>query len=128
MKLGHVRGVGKVSNLGNIKECPDIYLTLENNSLDDPFKSGSTVSPGRGGVSSSKKTEAQKTFSNRALDSPFIAPETLFQKFTEQTAAVDVWSFGMIMYCVMLGQKPPSFYDIYRTWYKKKHQHDIELA
>lgn len=57
MKLGHVRGVGRVSNLGNIKECPDIYLTLENNSLDDPFKAGSTTSPGRG-LSSSKKTEA----------------------------------------------------------------------
>jgi len=63
MKLGHVRGVGKVNNLGNLKECPDIYLTLENNSNDDRYNGGqsSTVSPGHGGgVSSSKKTEAQK--------------------------------------------------------------------
>jgi serine/threonine protein kinase len=34
----------------------------------------------------------------------------------------------MIMYCVLLGQKPDSFYNIYRTWYKRKHGHDIELA
>lgn len=61
MKLSHLRGVGKVNNLGNVKECPDIYLTLENNSLDDRYYGGqsSTVSPGHGGaISSSKKTEA----------------------------------------------------------------------
>jgi serine/threonine protein kinase len=54
-------------------------------------------------MSSSKKTEAQKTFSNRALDNPFLAPEILFSKFTDHTSALDVWSFGMIMYCVLLG-------------------------
>jgi serine/threonine protein kinase len=40
MKLAHLRGVGKVNNLGTIKECPDIYLTLENNSLDDRYTGG----------------------------------------------------------------------------------------
>lgn len=34
----------------------------------------------------------------------------------------------MIMYCVLLGQKPDSFYSIYRGWYKKHHGHDIELG
>ena len=63
MKLAHLRGVGKVNNLGNVKECPDIYLSLENNTLDDRFNGGqsSTISPagGQGGaMSSSKKTEA----------------------------------------------------------------------
>ena len=34
----------------------------------------------------------------------------------------------MIIYSVLLGQKPESFYSIYRAWYKMKHDYDIELA
>lgn len=128
IKLAHLRGVGRVNNLGNVQSCPDIYLTLENNSSDDKFGQSSTVSPGFHAGASSKKTETQKSFSNRALDNPFIAPEILFQKFSDHTSAMDVWSFGMIIYCVLLGQKPDSFYSIYRGWYKKQHGHDIELA
>jgi len=33
-----------------------------------------------------------------------------------------------MMYCLLLGQKPDSFYSIYRGWYKKQHGYDIELA
>lgn len=36
------------------------------------------MSPAFNVGTSSKKTEAQKSFSNRALDSPFLAPEILF--------------------------------------------------
>ncbi len=128
MKLGHLRGVGKVNNLGNMQSCPDIYLTLDNNSLDDKYGQSSTMSPAFHVGTSSKRTEAQKSFSNRALDNPFIAPEILFQKFSDHTAALDVYSFGMLMYCVLLGQKPESFYAVYRRWYKKQHGHDIELS
>ena len=32
------------------------------------------------------------------------------------------------MYCVLIGQKPDSFYNIYRTWYKSRHGYDIELS
>jgi serine/threonine protein kinase len=103
MKLGHLRGVGKVNNLGNMQSCPDIYLTLDNNSLDDKYGQSSTMSPAFHVGTSSKRTEAQKSFSNRALDNPFIAPEILFQKFSDHTAALDVYSFGMLMYCVLLG-------------------------
>lgn len=49
-------------------------------------------------------------FSNKALDNPFIPPEALFQKFQDHTAAMDVWSFGMIMYCILFGRKPTSYY------------------
>ena len=55
------------------------------------------------GGTSSKKTDTQKSFSNRALDTAFLAPENLFEKFSEQTAAQDVWSFGMIMYALLFG-------------------------
>lgn len=34
IKLGHVRGVGKVNNFGSISACPDIYLSLESNGED----------------------------------------------------------------------------------------------
>jgi hypothetical protein len=84
IKLGHVRGVGKVNNLGYITSCPDIYLNLENNMDSDYMNQSSTISPGQhkvGAASSSKKTEGQRSFSNRCLDNPFIAPEILFQKF-----------------------------------------------
>jgi serine/threonine protein kinase len=77
------------------------------------------MSPGFHAGTSSKKTETTKSFSNRALDSPFIAPEVLFSKFSDHTSALDVWSFGMIMYCILLGRKPDSFYAVYRRWYKK---------
>jgi serine/threonine protein kinase len=87
------------------------------------------MTPGILGGTSSKKTEAQKQFSNRALDNPFIAPETLFTKFSEHNSAVDVWSFGMLMYCLLLGREPASFYEVYRRWYKRQHDgHDIELS
>ena len=83
-----------------------------------------------GGVgTSSKKTEAQKQFSNRALDNAFIAPEVLFTKFSDHNSAMDVWSFGMMMYSLLLGREPISFYEVYRRWYKRQHGgYDIELS
>jgi hypothetical protein len=57
MKLGHLRGVGKVNNLGFMSSCPDIYLNLENNILDDKLGGGSTTSAGNNLGASSKKTE-----------------------------------------------------------------------
>ena len=42
---------------------------------------------------------------------------------------MDVWSFGMLMYCLLLGKKPESFYSVYRRWYKRQHSnHDVELS
>lgn len=131
IKLGHVRGVGKVDNFGHLSSCPDIYLNLENTAEVQRAGQSSTQSPGRktgGAASSSKKTEGVRHFSNACLDNPFIAPEALFLKFLDQSAALDVWSFGMIMYCVLLGKKPRSFYATYRAWYKKCHGHDVEMA
>jgi hypothetical protein len=34
----------------------------------------------------------------------------------------------MIMYCLLIGKQPDSYYSIYRGWYKKQHEHDIELG
>jgi serine/threonine protein kinase len=53
-------------------------------------------------------------FSNKALDSPFVPPEVLFSKFSDHTAALDVWCFGMVLFCLMFGRKPVSYYSVYR--------------
>ena len=34
----------------------------------------------------------------------------------------------MIMYCLLLGKKPQSFYAVYRAWYKKCHGHDVQTS
>ena len=67
-------------------------------------------------------------FSNKALDSPFIAPEVLFSKFSDHTAAMDVWSFGMVLFCLMFGRKPVSYYSVYRQWLYKAHNQDAEIG
>ena len=67
-------------------------------------------------------------FSNACLDNAFIAPETLFVKFLDQSSALDVWSFGMIMYCLLLGKKPSSYYSVYRAWHKKRYGKDVEVG
>jgi len=34
----------------------------------------------------------------------------------------------MIMYSLLFGKKPESLYSVYRQWYKKSHDLDVELA
>ena len=34
----------------------------------------------------------------------------------------------MLMYCLLLGREPESFYAVYRRWYKRQHGYDIELS
>lgn len=52
----------------------------------------------------------------------------LFSKFQDHTSAVDVWAFGMIMYCVLFGRDPVSFYKVYRQWYIRSHDKDVDLC
>ena len=138
IRLGHVRGAGRVNNLGFLKSCPDIYLNLENNernARDDKQSTGFSPSKagggGQGGFASSRRTnnpDQAKLFSNKALDSAFVAPEVLFQKFSDHTAAMDVWSFGMVMFCILFGRKPVSYYQVYKQWLLKAHQIDAEMG
>ena len=39
---------------------------------------------------------------------------------------MDVWGFGMILFSVLFGKKPVSYYKVYREWYLKSHGHDVE--
>lgn len=41
---------------------------------------------------------------------------------------MDVWAFGMILFSVLFGRKPSSYYKVYRDWYLKSHKHDVELS
>jgi len=128
MRLAHLRGVGKVNNLGFMTMCPDIYLSLDNNLVDRGDQGSVSKTQSKKFGSSSKKTDTQKAFSNRALDTPFLAPENIFEQFSEQTASQDVWSFGMIMYSLLFGKLPESYYSVYRKWHKRNHGKDIEIG
>lgn len=33
----------------------------------------------------------------------------------------------MIMYCLLFGKKPASYYQVYRDWFKKSHGNDVEM-
>jgi serine/threonine protein kinase len=108
-----------------------VFLSLENNNVYNIGRQSSTnISPskGVGGGTSSRRTGDERQFSNKALDSCFLAPEILFKKYKKHTASLDVWGFGMILYCLLFGKKPKSFYGVYRDWYLKSHGHDIELG
>jgi len=49
IRLGHLKGIGKVDHRGHLHTCPDIYLQLENNEgLETTHKNSSTMSPGGG--------------------------------------------------------------------------------
>jgi serine/threonine protein kinase len=80
---------------------------------------GQGKSEGFGGSSRRTNDNVQKTFSNICLDTPFISPEVLFSQLTGQTTKMDVWGFGMIMFCLLFGKKPVSYYQAYRQWYLK---------
>ena len=90
------------------------------------------MAPSRGGgagaFSSSRKTDSGREFSNKSLDDPFVSPEMLFSRFQDHTAAMDVWAFGMVLFSVLFGRKPVSYYKVYRQWYMKSHGHDVELS
>lgn len=110
--------------------CPDIYLNLDNNHPDSQSENNKSTgfSPSKPASSSRTKTEGQqRMFSNNCLDDPFLAPEMMFNKFQDHTAAIDVWAFGMIMYCVLFGCKPASYYHVYKEWFKKSHNGDVEM-
>ena len=34
----------------------------------------------------------------------------------------------MILFCVLFGQKPISYYKVYRDWYLRQHKHDVEMS
>lgn len=50
----------------------------------------------------------------------------IFNKFQDHTAAIDVWAFGMILYCILFGKEPASYYKVYREWYMQSHGKDLE--
>jgi len=117
--------------MGFIQQCPDIYMHLDNNEGKGSEGRSSTFAPSKGGggaFSSSRKTDSGRVFSNQSLDDPFVSPEMLFNKFQDHTAALDVWAFGMILFSVLFGRKPTSYYKVYREWYLKSHGHDVEMS
>jgi hypothetical protein len=71
LKMNNFRGVGKVNNQGKIETAPNIFLTLPNNQPDE-------LEIEEMDIDNATKDSSVKTFTNKALDSPFLAPEVLF--------------------------------------------------
>ena len=57
-------------------------------------------------------------FQDDIKQNAFVAPEFYFN--ASQSALVDTWSFGAIMYYLMLGRSPTSFLEKYRSWNEEK--------
>jgi len=51
------------------------------------------------------------------LDDAYLAPEYLLARASDLTSAVDVWSFGVLLYDLLCGQPPPSFLEALKSWY-----------
>lgn len=89
--------------------APDVYLSVNSN--------GET----------SEERQAMSTIeTGKCLDNAFIAPEMLFQKFNQHTSSLDVFGFGMVMFSVMFGKVPESYYHLYRDWLRSHHNKDVE--
>ncbi|CAG9314903.1 unnamed protein product [Blepharisma stoltei] len=52
------------------------------------------------------------------LNNPFLAPEFILRR--DQSTSVDVWSFGAILYSLLFGVPPPSFFEAYKIWCNSK--------
>ena len=72
--------------------------------------------------------EFGKQGKKKDANNAFVSPEMIFTNFNEHTPALDVWGFGMVMFCILFGKVPDSFYQVYKDWLKICHNQDIETA
>ena len=55
--------------------------------------------------------------SDDPMNDPYLAPEYTLGRASELTSAVDVWSFGALIYELLTGGPPPSFLQSIKEWY-----------
>ena len=102
IKIGHFRGVGKLSNMGKVIFAPSVAVHANTDELPNEKPANYMESGGN--------------YNNDIFDNAYYAPEHILKKFTEHEPSLDVWSFGMILYSLLFGITPPSFYSIYKQW------------
>ena len=54
----------------------------------------------------------------KLYDNPYLAPEHLLALTWEHTSASDTWSFGSILFAILTGTPPQSYYKAYKSWTK----------
>ena len=92
IKFGHFRGIGKANNNGKLIVCPDI-------SLHSKAKSGSLT---------------------KVYDNAYLPSEHILLPFKEHMNAMDIWSFGAILYSLLFGIPPQSYLGSYESWMKSR--------
>jgi serine/threonine protein kinase len=90
LKIGHFFGVGKIDLEGKINVCPNLDLC-------SPY--------------------ADINNKEQVYDDASLAPEHLFNTFTTHTKDLDTWSFGSLMFNMLIGSPPPSYFKLYKDWY-----------
>lgn len=87
IKLGHFRGIGRIDSFGKISMCPD--ASIHSIYAESP---------------------------EQMFDDPYLAPEHIFKGFADHSVSIDLWSFGSILYSILIGTPPPSYFGEYKTW------------
>ncbi len=87
ISLGQFAGIGRLDSEGKICMCPDV------------------------GIETPPEARSQLYYAN-----PYLPPEHLFRHFTEHTSDIDTWSFGGLLYTILIGSPPTSYYRTYKAW------------
>jgi len=90
IKIGHFFGIGKIDSEGKINMCPNLELCSPYADINDK---------------------------DQVYDDASLAPEHLFNSFTSHTKDLDTWSFGSLVFYMLIGSPPPSYFKLYKDWY-----------
>ena len=94
ISLGSFAGIGRLDSEGKVCMCPDIGLDSQDIKTVPPVA----------------------TRNKLYYDNPYMPPEHLFRHFTEHTSDMDTWSFGALLYTILIGTPPTSYYRMYKAW------------
>jgi len=98
VKFKSFRGSGKLNEFGKVSLAPDFYINL----FDPDVK----VNPENNTTHKVENDVNEKIFSD-----PYLAPEMIFNKIQDLDQNVDSWVFGCLLYHILFGQPPKSFYE-----------------
>jgi serine/threonine protein kinase len=90
-----LRGCGRLNEFGKVQFAPDFYINLYNPDIK--------YNP--------EDNKAKKEFDPKTIFSDaYMAPEMIFTKIQDLDQNVDSWAFGCLMYHLLFGAPPASFY------------------
>jgi len=87
IKFAHFRGIGLRDPSGKIMTSPDLNVHSSCSNISQIFEKDL-----------------------------YLAPDHLIMAHNERTTIIDSWSFGCILYTILCGSPPVSYYAMYRNW------------